>query len=55
MADVLLANCNTTIRFVPASNGHFKLCSTTQVEREVMEDDRAAAIARLAIDKAMQE
>lgn len=55
IADVLAANASTAIRFKPAKNGKMMLAATNKFERVVLKEEQAAAIARLTIDKAMQD
>lgn len=54
IADVLVANSSTAIRFKSSQGRKLRLATTSKFERVVLKEEQAEAIARLTIDKAMQ-
>ncbi len=54
VADVVLAKASLLARWVCRENGRVTLVKTTPYEREILREEQAGAIARLAIDKAMK-
>lgn len=54
IADILVANSSTAMRFKPTQDGKLRLAATSDMERVYLKEDQAEALARLTIDKAMQ-
>ena len=52
--DIVKANTSTAIRFVSCGHNQYRLVALSPYERSTAEEDRAGAVVRLAIDKAME-
>ncbi len=52
LADILQANASTKAKFCKTENGRLAYEATSEYERVILEEEKAAALARLAIDKA---